>query len=158
MNDKQDGRQNGCLWSVCTCGGSHLVNYHQISPKFHARITLSTLAKPKYMFCPVKDNKMAVKMAASCRFALVNTLNKLFITRFLPNYIYRLLLSNSFPRSTVGIVRWIITKMAAQMATACLFACVDTLTWSFITHFLPNFIYNLTTFIKILSMGLSDER
>ena len=36
INDKQDGHQNGCLWSVCICGGSNLVIYHQISSKFQA--------------------------------------------------------------------------------------------------------------------------
>ena len=35
---------------------------------------------------------------------------------------------------------WMITKIAAQMAIACQFACVATLTWSFMIKFLPNLV------------------
>ena len=43
----------------------------------------------------------------------------------------------------MGIVRWTLTKMAAKMDAAFQFARTDTLTWSFITQFFPNFIYGL---------------
>ena len=36
-------------------------------------------------------NKMADKMAAACQFALVDTLTSLIITRFPPNFLYKLL-------------------------------------------------------------------
>ena len=36
-----------------------------------------------------------------------------------------------------------VTMMATKMATTYHFALVDTLTWSFMTRFLPNFIYGL---------------
>ena len=71
------------------------------------------------------------------------------------NFIYGLLSSNSFPRLTVEIFRWIVTKMATKMAAPCQFAHVDTLTWSFITQFLPNFIYGLLSwnYCSCLNIG-----
>ena len=62
------------------------------------------LARSESKFGPINDNKMAAKMTASCQFAFVYILIKLFITQFLPNYIYGLFLLNSFPRPTVHIV------------------------------------------------------
>ena len=72
----------------------------------------------------------------------------------------RFLSPNYFPKTTVGFVRWTVTKMAAKMTTACHFALVDTLTWSFITRFLPNFMYRLhsSNYCPNSNMGLSNER
>ena len=50
----------------------------------------------------MNDNNMVVKLAAACRFALVDTLLKVFITRFLQNYLYGVLSSNSFPKINSG--------------------------------------------------------
>ena len=106
------------------------------------------MTKFEYRFCPMNNNKIANgRRLSACTCGHSNLV--IDHPRFLPNYIYGLLSSNSFPRSTMGIVRKTTTKMAAQMATVCLFVCVDTLTWSFITQFIPYFIYGLL-FIKIL--------
>ena len=64
-----------------------------------------TLAKSEYKFGLMNYTKMAAKMATFCQFALVYTLIKLFIYRFLPNYIYGLLSSKSSPKLIVSIVR-----------------------------------------------------
>ena len=53
----------------------NLVLYHLISSKFHAWITLIKLSlKFEYKFCPMRNNKMAFKMADFCQFAFVDTL------------------------------------------------------------------------------------
>ena len=71
MNDNQDGCQNGCrqVWSLCTCGHSNLVIYHQIASKFHKWIA-SIKSSPKFEhgFCLI--TKMATKIATSYRFAM----------------------------------------------------------------------------------------
>ena len=54
---------------------TNLVIYHPIFSKFHAWFTFIKLwPKFEYKFCLMKDNKKAAKMAAPCRFALVDTL------------------------------------------------------------------------------------
>ena len=58
MNDKQDGRQNGCRLSVCTCGHSTLVTYYRIASKFHIWTTFNKLLfMSEYGFCPINDNQ-----------------------------------------------------------------------------------------------------
>ena len=126
-------------------GHSNLVIYQPIPSKFHAWITLFKLSpKFEWKFCPMNVNKMA----AACRFALVDTLIKLFITWF-----FQITCHQTFSQpSTVGIGRWTIIKMATQMAATCQFECVDNnLTWSFIIQFLPNFINGL--FLSIYCQG-----
>ena len=60
MNDNQDDAIKAA------------VIYHPISSKFQAWITfIKLLPTSEYKFCSMQDNKMAAKMAASCRFALV---------------------------------------------------------------------------------------
>ena len=70
MNDiQQDGRQNGRHLPVCTCGHSTLVIHHPIASKFHIRITfIKLLCKFEYELFSI------TKMAATCQFALVDTL------------------------------------------------------------------------------------
>ena len=74
MNSNQDGCQNGRrLWSVCTCGHSKLVIYHTVASKFNIWIALiKSSPKFEHGFCPI--TKMATKMAATYRFALVDVL------------------------------------------------------------------------------------
>ena len=58
MNDNQVGCTNGNCLSVCTCGHSNLVIYHQISSKFHIWTTfIKLLFISEYGFCPMKDNQ-----------------------------------------------------------------------------------------------------
>ena len=57
-NDNQDGQQNGCRPSVCTCGHSNLDIYHQISSKFYIWTTVFILLTViEYGFCPMNDNQ-----------------------------------------------------------------------------------------------------
>ena len=87
----EDGWQNGHHLSVFTCGHSTLVIYYMIASKFHIWITFIKLApKFEYGLCPM-IKKMATKMAATCHFALADTLTWSFFTRCLSNFIYGLL-------------------------------------------------------------------
>ena len=78
MIDKRDSRQmitHGQVLSVCTCGHSDLVIYQPIFSKLHAYITfIKGSPKFEYKFCLIYDNKIVAKMAAACRFALLDTL------------------------------------------------------------------------------------
>ena len=56
LSDNQDGSQNGCHLSVCSCGHSYLVIYHTISFKFHIWTTfIKLLLMSEYGFSPMKD-------------------------------------------------------------------------------------------------------
>ena len=68
--------------SVCFCGHSNFVIFHPISSKFHIHVLIASIKlspKFKYGFCQTNDNqfKIANKMAATCGFALWDTLNLL---------------------------------------------------------------------------------
>ena len=63
LSNNQDGCQNGCHLSVCTCGHSNLVIYHLISFKFHIWTTfIKLLFMSEYGFCPMND--MIIKIVA----------------------------------------------------------------------------------------------
>ena len=78
--------------------------------------------------------------------------NLVIITKFLPNFIYRLLSSNSFPRSTMDIFRWTITKMATKMV-ARLSVCICEHSYLVIYHPMSSKFHIWTTFIKLLFMS-----
>ena len=97
MKDNQDDCQNGSrLLSACTYGHSNLVIYHHpVASKFRIWITfIKRSPKFEHGFCPIA--KMPVKMAFTYRFALVDILTSLFITKCIPNFIYKILFSNIF--------------------------------------------------------------
>ena len=77
--------------------------------------------------------KMANKLAATYQFAFVDTLLS-FITWLLSNFLIWIALIKRLPKFQYGLC--LINEMATKMATKCL-------TWSFVTQFLPNFIYGL---------------
>ena len=53
LSNNQDGRQNGCHLSVCTCGHSNLAIYHPISSNFF----IKELLMSEYGFCLMNDNQ-----------------------------------------------------------------------------------------------------
>ena len=112
MNNNQDGLQNGCRLSVCSCGHSTLVIYYPIASKFHIWITLIKLL-PNFENGLFPITKMSPKMATACHFALVDTLTKSFITQFLPNFIYELS-PNYCSFLNMGFVWWTIIKFIAK--------------------------------------------
>ena len=103
-NDNQDGRQKGRRLSVCTFGQSTLIIYYPIASKFNRWITLIKLAS-KFLYWLCLITKMTTKMAATCQFVRVDTLTKLLITQFLPNFIYGLVSSNYCSCLNMGFVR-----------------------------------------------------
>ena len=87
------------------CSHSDLVIVNWISSNFHIWIAPITLwFKLEYDFCPTTASQDGQPLAASYQFALVDTLLKSFITRLLPKFIYRLLLSKSHPSLNMGFV------------------------------------------------------
>ena len=77
-NDSQDGHR----LPVRTRGHPTLVIYYLIASKFHIWITFIKLS-PKFEYGLCQLTKMASKMAATYRFALLDTITWSFITRFL---------------------------------------------------------------------------
>ena len=84
-----------------------------------------------YMDCfhqPLVQNRMRVCLTSNnkdgqqncCHLsisAVVVTLTQSFLIRFLPNFIYEMLLSNFHSSSNMGFIQHPITKMANKMAT-----------------------------------------
>ena len=89
--------------------------------------------KFEYGFCPTSDNQDDQQYGCHlpgvwCR----GHCNLVIFNRFLPNFIYRLLSSNSSPSSNTDFVGRTITEMANKMATA--YQCL--LLWSLLlSHF-----------------------
>ena len=98
------------------------------------------------------DNNMVVKMAAACRFALVDTLLKVFITRFLQNYLDGVLSSNSFPKIDCG---YFPMKDNQDGSKKCRHLSVCSCGHSNLVIYLPNFMYGilLSKYCSCLNMG-----
>ena len=99
-------------------GHSNSVIFNPISSKYHIWIAFINLSlKFEYGFCPTSDNQDGREN--SCHLSIstdVVTLTQSFLIRFLPNFIYGLLLSTSHSSLNMGFVQPPITKMADKMA------------------------------------------
>ena len=145
MNNTEDGWQNCCRLSVSAVVVT-LVIFYQISSKFHVWIaSIKLLFKFEYKFSQTNDNQddwQNGRRLSNC-FCGQSTL-----------IIYYLITSKFYTWITfIKLSVCQITKMAATYQ----FTLVDTLTSSFITQFLPNFIYWLlsSNYCSCLNMGIS---
>ena len=124
-------------------GHSNSVIFNQISFKFiYGLLPSNSSSSLNTGFVRRTITKMADKMAATYVFAVVVTLTQSFLIRFLPNFIYELLPSNSYSSLNTGYIGRTTTKMADRFATAYPFSLVKavmvTLTQSFLIRFLSN--------------------
>ena len=96
-------------------GHSNSVIFNRISSKFHIWIaSINLLFKCEYRFCSTFDNQDGRQNGRNISIsAVVVTLTQPFLIRFLPNFIFELLLSTSRSSLKKGFVRHSITKMAA---------------------------------------------
>ena len=117
--------------------------FSQFFPSFIYETFFISSPKFKYGFCTLNDSQNGRQLVVCTE---LWTLTESFST-----FHIWITFINSFPRSTVGFVRWTITKMAAKMATACQFVFVDTLTWLFYYPISSKFSIWFT-FIKLLPM------
>ena len=103
MNDNHDGRKNGHpLLPDCTCGHSNSVIYHPVSSKFHIWITfIKRSPKFEWFLCDNQNGCQNDRLLSVCT---CGHSHLVFITRFLPNFIYELLLSNSCRSLNMGFV------------------------------------------------------
>ena len=118
------------LFSACPSvqGHSNSVSFNQISYKFHISIaSINLWFKFEYGFCQTSDNKDDRQNGRHLSiFAVVVTLTQSFLIRFLPNFIYELLLSTFHSSLNMGFIRHPINKMADKVAAA--YQCL--LSWS----------------------------
>ena len=117
------------------------VDIKRHSPSILYQLCIKSFFNPLPVSVRWALTKMVPKIAATCLFALVDTLNQSFDTWFLSNLIYyicsKLLLTFQHPHPflppphtkslNMGFVQWMLTKMAMKMAATCPFAFVDTL-------------------------------
>ena len=80
------------------------VIHHQVASKFRF------MKVPTWVLSYNQDGRqngrhLSFALVDTCLFALVDILTSLFITHFLPNFIYELLLPNSRPNLNMGFVR-----------------------------------------------------
>ena len=131
------------------CGGqSNLVIFYRISSKFHVWIaSIKLLFKFEYKFSQTNDNqdgRQNGRRLSICFCGQSTLIN------------YYLVISKFYTWITfIKLSVCPITKMAAKMAATYQFTLVDTLTESFITQFLPNFVYGLlsSNYCSCLNMG-----
>ena len=104
---------------------SNLVIYHRISSKFHIwLIVIKLLPKVEYGFCLMNAKHDSRQNGRRLLVCFCGHSTKSFITRFLSNFMYALLLSNFHRSLNMGFCPMTINKMAAKMATLCwLFLC-----------------------------------
>ena len=86
---------------------SNSVIFNGISSKFHIWIASINLSfKFEYGFCPTSDNKDGGQNGHHLSIsAVVVTLTQSFLIRFLPNFIYELLLSTFHSSLNMGFIR-----------------------------------------------------
>ena len=115
------------------CGHFNLVILILISSNFHIWIASITLwLKFEYEFCPTNDSQNGRRLPIIQSHSLTPYLSHLLPDCFQISYMdYFIKLS---PKFEYGLCQ--LTKMASKMAATYRFALVDTITWSFITHFL----------------------
>ena len=129
-SDNQDGQQNGCHLSisavVVTLAQSFLIGF---LPNFIYWLLPSTfLFKFEYGFCSTSNNQDGQqKKRCLSMSAVVVTLAQSLLIGFLPNFMYRLLPSNSCSSLNTSLVRRTIIKMGDKMAAAYQFALMDNL-------------------------------
>ena len=109
-------------------GHSNSDIFNRISSKFHLWITSTNLSfKFEYRFCPTSDYQDGRQNGRHLSIsAVVVTLTRSFLIRFLPNFIYELLSSPFRTSSNMSFVYHMITKMADKIAAA--YQCL--LSWS----------------------------